>query len=129
MWYCAHVIMYHQYIDGNQIDYVGHENMVLIEAGSSREAHEKAEMLGRSQQDRGDTRPSTVDGRLTRYTYGGVRMVVECLREVSRTGPLASGDEVSYSTFIIESAEEFANYVGGRTAVVTLEGVNQADSG
>jgi hypothetical protein len=127
MWYCAHVVFYYRYEDGNQNDFVGHENMVLIDATSPREAHQKAVALARSEEN-GHRRPSTVNGRDAKYVFGGIRMVVKCLGQTSTdVVNFASGDEASYITFVIDNEKEFKNYVGGKEATITLEEVPQKE--
>lgn len=127
MWYCAHVVFYYRYEDGNQSDFVGDENMVLIDANSPREAHEKAVALAKTHET-GHRRPSFVNERQAKYVFGGVRMVVKCIGQMDcDVIDFASGDEASYHTFVIESAAEFENYVSGRRATITLEEIHRRE--
>src|SRR5262245_37645569 len=96
-WFTAHAVMYFEHTDGPQDGYVVWENVFLVDAADSKQAHVMAEAFAR-REETGERNSLTVNDRPARLVFGGIRQVVSvCHNGV--TGELASGDEVTYSEF------------------------------
>jgi hypothetical protein len=106
--------MYVKFKDGNQTKYPFWENIILIEAESSDEAYEKAEV--RARQDEGDSRGSfTHESRPARRVFAGLRKLVSCVFPEERPG---HGTEITYSQMEVTSGADFKKLVNGEPVMV-----------
>jgi hypothetical protein len=113
-WFAGHIIMAFRYKTGEQHSIPVYENIVLIEAENSRDAHARA--LARGREDEGDSAGSlTWGGRPARMVCEGVRKVVECERGARPD----SGSEVSYSEFEVGSEASLRALVAGESVDLT----------
>jgi Domain of unknown function (DUF4288) len=122
MWFAAHVIEVVRLRDGPQSSYPFYENIVLIEADSSREAHEKAEALARFEDSL--DRDVTWNDKPARHEYAGIRKIVSCQAPITYLGegdPLMTGTEVSYSSMEVESEEDLQKLIEGEPVTVYYE--------
>jgi hypothetical protein len=116
MWYAAHVIMAYRYCEGEQDKFPVQENVFLIEANSSHEAHRIAVKIG--EEEGRYAKPSAVYNEVpVRLTFEGVRKVVECL-PADRIG---TGTELTYTEFLVDSKESLKKLVSGGDVTVTLQ--------
>lgn len=116
MWYAAHVIMAFRYREGSQQTFPVYENVFLIEADSSRAAHDRAVEIGRAEASYDD--PSlTYNEVAVRKTFEGVRKVVQC----DPPDRIASGSEVTYSEISVTSEEDLRRLVAGEQVTVEYE--------
>jgi hypothetical protein len=121
MWYCAHVIMYFKFKDGQQDRFPVYENILLVEAATAEDAFEKAAELGRSEE--GDHHGSLRwGGRPATVVYAGTRKVIAVRGPAPSTDdrPI-HGAEVTYSQLVVEDAEALARLVEGEPVTVLYE--------
>ena len=117
MWYCVHAILYFEYKDGNQGDYVVWEHLYLIKADNPQEAGDKGKI--RAKQDEGDSSGGlTVNERPARLKYAGIRKIVDCQDLDMHTMLPTDGTELSYSELIVESPDEFEKLISGDPAAI-----------
>ena len=121
MWYAAHVVMVFRSRQGEQREFSLYENVFLVEADTPEQAHEQATKIGRDEEACDD--PSlTADGIPARLCFAGVRKVVSCLApNTANVSVLATGTELTYSQFTLDSEEALAKFVAGESAPVVLE--------
>jgi hypothetical protein len=121
MWYAAHVVMVFRYRTGEQKRLTVWENVFLVEAESPDEAHKLAVEIGKGYEAQDD--PSlTLGDTPVRLTFAGVRKVVSCLEAPTPDAlPLATGTELTYSQFTLDSEESLAGFVAGEPVPVVLE--------
>ena len=113
-WYAAHIIMYVRFKDGKQDKYPVWENIVLIEAGSDKEAWEKSKR--RALRYEGDSRGSfTWEGRPATWVFAGIRKINTCVDPEQR--PIDE-TEITYSEFGLTTAEDLRKLVDGEPVEV-----------
>src|SRR5262249_35022830 len=91
--------VYFQLTDGPQDEFLGYENVFLVQADTPDAARDKAEELARRAEgdDRGSLR---VGERSARRVFGSIRKGVSVAHE-GPDGQLGDGDEVTYSEFVL----------------------------
>ena len=119
-WYAAHCIMALRVLEGTQDHFPVHENVILIRAGTPREAWELAGVRGREDESHPDsgTRFYDDDPRPARWTFEGVRKVVEC--DDLQADP-AYGVEVTYSALVVDTEEDLRKLASGESVTVWYE--------
>lgn len=116
-WYAASAIIYTKFKEGNQDRYPVWENVILIEAESSNEAHKKA--IERAKMDEGDASGTYYyDDRPASMVFAGIRKIITC--EDSNDRP-RDGTEITYSTIEVYSEEDFSKLVNGEPVTVMYE--------
>jgi hypothetical protein len=97
--YAAHAIMYFRFKDTVQDYFPAWENVYLIEAADGEDPEARA--IQRAKQDEGDDSGTLIcDGHPAEIVLVGIRKVIS----VSHRGDedsLASGDELTYSRFLV----------------------------
>jgi hypothetical protein len=119
-WFAAHVIMYFKRARGPQTSFTAWENVHLIEAADADNAWRQAERIGRaSEGDDPTLREVEADGdHPMACVFAGVRKVITVSHE--RGGDqVGSGDEITFSEFILESEQAVRNLAAGKSTVVT----------
>ncbi len=115
MWFAAHVVMSLRYCEGKQETFPVYENVFLVEARSSAEAHAIAARIGR--EEGSYDKPSGVYNDVpVRLAFEGVRKVVECLP----ADKLETGTELTYTQFVLDSEEALTKLLDGDDATVTI---------
>ncbi|HEY2589845.1 MAG TPA: hypothetical protein VGI81_29140 [Tepidisphaeraceae bacterium] len=114
-WYAAHAIMYFRFKSGPQDRFSVWENVLLIEAAEGEDPWPKA--IERAKQDEGDCKGTLVwDGRPAELRFAGIRKIIS----VSQLGdgPLASGDELTYSELLVTDEESLRRLAAGESVNV-----------
>ncbi len=131
IWYAAHIIQYLKYLDGKQESYEVYENIVLIQAETSKAAFAEAEKIG--QRYEVDTTVGPED-RLARWTFAGIRNIVECqnvetdsLEQPPGFRP-THGTEITYIPLTIDSEEALSRLVNGQSVAVALDDTTPLDA-
>lgn len=103
-WYAAHAIMYLEYTDGlPQEEYTVWENIFLVEAEDETKALKKSAILAASDEDIKGEHGTVEQGRPGRWLFAGIRKLVRCVDSPTRPD---DGSEVTYSTYLVDSADE-----------------------
>jgi hypothetical protein len=116
MWYAAHVVMAVRYCEGKQETFPVYENVFLVEANSSAEAHAIAVKIGR-EEGAYDKPFGTYDDVPVKLTFEGVRKVVECLPAEK----LGTGTELTYTQFVLDSEEALTKLLDGDDVTLTIQ--------
>ncbi|HEY2589848.1 MAG TPA: hypothetical protein VGI81_29155 [Tepidisphaeraceae bacterium] len=105
-WYAAHAIMYFRLKSGPQDRFSVWENVLLIEAAEGEDPWPKA--IERAKRDEGDDEGSlTWGGRPAERRFAGIRKIL------SIDGPLASGDELTFSELLVTDEESLRRLAAG----------------
>ncbi|AHG22828.1 hypothetical protein Z042_14740 [Chania multitudinisentens RB-25] len=113
-WFAAHIIigMKPQNATGQPISV--YENVILIEAPSSHEAHSAATKIGQAQAELDDN--LTIDGIPAKRIFAGIRKIIS----ISNPYPLnqdedqpISGTEITYSEFEVENDQALYQLASG----------------
>lgn len=106
--YCAHVIMYVRFKDGNQNCYPIWENIYLVLADSFDEAEILAKKMGEDAS--GDSNGTFYwSNREAEWVFGGVRKIISCANS-----DLVSGIELTYSEYEITTEDQLKKLVAGK---------------
>lgn len=116
-WYAAHLIMYHKRKRGPQKRFLVWENIVLIQAATSDEAYDKAEQLGREEEEASSDSRITIGGHPSRLIFAGVRKVTTCVDKDRRPN---DGTEVTYNEFGVRSEAAIKKLVDGENVMLEL---------
>ncbi|WMJ70563.1 DUF4288 domain-containing protein [Stenotrophomonas sp. 24(2023)] len=117
MWYCAHAIFYYRY-DG-QDSYPVHENVYLISAPAEEQAMRAAAAIAAEYEQLGGDSQLEIDGRKAEYVFAGVRKLISIESGVEDFGvDAASGVEVTYSAFDVESLADVLSLASGDPVAV-----------
>jgi hypothetical protein len=112
--FCAHVIIWMKYEDGNQNEYPIWENVYLIRAESEDGAWNKAECRGKEECEDDDLE---VDGRPARWTYGGVRKLISVIEasflECSIHESCEDIIELTWNEFTVTDKESLDKLIAG----------------
>jgi hypothetical protein len=119
MKYAAHLIMAVKFDDAPQDRYPVYENVVLVEAETDERALEVATEIGRREEQEGS--PFRWDGRPARWSFAGVRKLIECQTPGSDDEELRPGTEVTYSQLVLGSEEDLRKLVDGEPVNVLYE--------
>ena len=121
MWYAAHIVMAIRYENpDDQHDYPVWENVVLVRADSDEKALQKADCLGRSEEDDG-SEGLRWQGKPARWVFAGVRKLIECRTPDDPQDRLRTGTEVTYSQMVLDSREALEKFVNGEPVPVLYE--------
>jgi uncharacterized protein DUF4288 len=108
-WFAAHTVMDVRFKDGRQDSYPVWENVLLIEATDGDDAYANA--VARAQTDEGDSQGSmTWDSRPAEWVLAGIRKVISVTHHATGLG---SGDEITYSEFLIQHRADLDRFVNG----------------
>jgi hypothetical protein len=130
-WYGANIIIYLEYLDGNQDKYPVEENIVLIKATTGKEAFIEAEKIGRQYELK--VTIGAVD-KPAKWVYGGVRAIIECqdidpdTLEQSPNFVPSHGTEVSYASLIVDNKEALTKLINGESVSIILEDATPLNS-
>lgn len=117
MWFAAHIVTVFRYRNRRQRKYHVWENVVLIEAATSKEAWEKAETIGKAEAAHDD--PSlTINGIPARLEFAGIRKVVAVDDPQDEIG---HGTEVTYNKFNVASKTDLEKLICGEPVPVEYE--------
>jgi len=118
-WYAAHIVMSLRLKSGVQDSFPIWENIVLLEASSTKEAVRSAEAHGHSAA--GDDQGTlTWDRKPAEWRFAGVRKILKCEEEDEQP---SGGTEITFSEYILEDDESIGSFVSGdRTTLVCDEG-------
>jgi len=119
MKYAAHIIMAVKYETVRQEDYPIYENIVLIDADSDEQAIEKAESLGRQEEE--ESEAFRWDDKPARWRFAGVRKLIECRTPGSLDDGIGHGTEITYSQMVLRSEEDLQQFVAGKSVTVCYE--------
>ena len=125
-WYAAHIIEYLKFLDGKQDNYEVYENIVLIQADTSEAALIEAKKLGQKYEVEVTVGP---ENRPARWTFAGIRTLVECQAfnsdtlEQSPNFKPSHGTEVTYIPMTVDSEEALTQLVKGQSVNVSLDDV------
>jgi len=119
-WFAAHVIMYFKRRQGPQAVFAAWENVHLIEAPDAKDAWAQAERIGHATAvDDPTLREVGPDGEHPmKCVFAGVRKVITVSHERG-DDQLGSGDEITFSEFILESEEAVRQLATGKPTEVT----------
>ncbi len=120
--YIAHIIMYYEYIDGNQDDYYCWEDMILVQGKSYKEAYDKAMKIAKKNEDYSGK--CMHNGRPVNIVCKGNRQVVSIDYPYDK---VIDRTEVTYLTLTFETKEQFESYVTDNTAIVTYTHIGYKD--
>ena len=121
-WFAAHVVVYFRWKDQPQTRFTVWENVHLLEAADHVEARVQAEALGRREE--GDARGTLemTDDAGTRHSatvvFAGVRKVLSVAHE-RVNNQLGSGDEVTFSEFVVDDEDTIRRLAGGEVVALT----------
>jgi hypothetical protein len=124
-WYAAHIILYTKFSDGIQDTYPVWENVLMINAPTSDEAFDRAERKGRFEAS--GSEGYTYGGRPATWVFAGIRKLNECIEdfdpeEQALGGMEVDGTEVTYSSFVLDSATALQQLVAGKSVSLVYEG-------
>ena len=125
-WYAAHSIMYVKFKDGNQDKYPIWENIILIEASSSDEAWDKAEIRAREDEDE-DENPrgeSFWEGRPFKFVFAGIRKLVSCMDKeifLNEENSPTHGTEITYSQMEFPDFDSLSKFLKGEEVSVKYD--------
>lgn len=125
-WYAASLIFVFRVREGKQAHFPVWENVYLIEAQSDRDAWEKAEELGRTEQV--DDESLTVDDQPASLHFSGVRKLVTIQNPFAMNPNAAAPSdksEITYSTFVLNSEEDLKRLVAGDRVGLVYEEENR----
>ncbi len=113
-WYVASIIMSIKTLEQPQSQIPVYENFVLIEAETSTEALEKAEVIGRNEAFYNND--MTLDNKAAKMVYEGLRKLINISNpepfDLDHDRPV-SGTELTYSQYILENNEQMKDLVDG----------------
>jgi hypothetical protein len=112
-WYVASLVMNTRFDQGPQTEYPVWENLILIQAKSSRRALDRANKLGRSAQ-KELAHSVMYRGRHASLTFAGVRRLVTL-----EDGRPTDGSQVSMTLFQVRGQKAFRRLLRGKE--VSLE--------
>ncbi len=118
MWYCAHAILYWNYVGECKPDddVLIWEHLYLIEADDAADAHVKAQR--RAIEDESTDDSFTLNDRPARLKFAGVRKVVECQNTyVTHDDPI-DGTELSYNTLTVKNLDDLKLLFAGEPVQV-----------
>jgi hypothetical protein len=115
-WYCAHIVMRMRYRVGPQQPLFLMENIVLLQAPTPEEARIQATTRGHLDSNEDDP-TFTCDDRPAYWEFAGVRQLISCDDEDDRP---ASGTEVTYLEYRVESEDDIARLLSGQGTRVEL---------
>ena len=121
-WYAAHVVMAFRLTRHPQTEWHAFENVFLIEADSSKDAHAKARQRGLEDESHDDS--LTLRGRPAVLEFAGIRKIVACFSEDERPG---DGTEVTYTELEFSSREQLDRFLDGKEANVLVSDVLDDD--
>ncbi len=109
--YSVSVIMYYEYIDGNQDDYYCWEDIILVKAKNYNYACDKAIEIGEANEDYSGK--CMHNGRAVNIVCEDIRMYVDLSSylEINDISELTNYNELIDSTFIFETQEKFEDYL------------------
>lgn len=117
-WFVAHVVLrvdYKELIPSSQVSCW--ENLYLIQANTSAEAHSKAVVL--AQQATGDDSGTfRWEGKPARWVFAGIRKVVECCSEASDLG---DGTELTFYQLVFPTQNDLQAYLDGNSVSVLID--------
>ena len=127
-WYAAHILVYLKYLEETQDLYDIQENIVLVEASDSQAAWTIADELGKKYESDMLTGP---EKKPARWTYGGIRVVIECqdvepetLNQPPDFKP-KHATEVTYLPYTVKSVETLNKLIKGEAVDISLEDSNR----
>jgi hypothetical protein len=114
LWFAAHLLLYAKQKECRGGKTRVWENIVLIKAGSEKEAFAKAAERGKA--DEGDDDGTfRWGGKPARWVFAGVRKLTLCEDPERRPG---DGTEVSYTEFEVASEQAVAKLLDGKPVLV-----------
>ncbi|HEY8504772.1 MAG TPA: DUF4288 domain-containing protein [Gemmataceae bacterium] len=120
MWYAAHLVELFRYVNpADQHEFRFYENVVLIEAETSKEAWEKAEQLGKEEATASANSGTTVNGKPVVMEFAGIRKLVECL-PYDPDNFFTTGTEITYSEMSVKTEEDLMQYLRGKPVDVEM---------
>lgn len=126
-WYAAHIIEYLRYLDNSQDEYFVNENVILIKSDDSEKAYIEAKKIGLKNETDTEIGP---DHRLARWTFSGVRKIVECqdndaagLKQPEIFLP-HQGTEITYTSLLVNTKEDLEMLSKGGAVKVELEDIS-----
>jgi hypothetical protein len=121
-WFAAHAVMCLKCLDGKQEHFPVWENVLLIEAEDDDQAWSKANERGKEDETEGGTVMNrdgrtvprqTLDGRPARWEFAGIRKLIK-VRHKGLEDDLRSGDEITFSEFVLASEAEVRYLADGK---------------
>jgi len=115
-WYAAHGAFYFRLKSGTQESFSVWENVYLVRASNEEEAKLKAHQIARSQVDPPDE-TLTLDGEPAELVFVGLRKIIS-VAHIDSSEELRSGDEITYSEFVLPSMESVKRFAAGESLKV-----------
>lgn len=117
MWYAAHAVMLIRLKSGEQTEFSVWENIILIQAATPDEAHEKA--AKRAREDEGDSENTfTWNEEPAEFKFLGLRKLMECFSDEKRPN---DGDEITHNQIKFANRDQLELYVAGEEAQLTID--------
>ena len=108
-WFAAHAVMYLKLKDEPQDNFLVWENVLLVQADTPDQAEERA--VARAREDEGDSNGTLTYGdKPATWVFAGLRKV---LSVAHRADSLRSGDEVTYSEFLLQDLASIQKFARG----------------
>lgn len=118
-WFAASAVMYVKLKEGDQVEFPVWENVLLIEAEDGEEAMKLA--IERARQDEGDSKGSfTWDGKPATWLFAGIRKLLTVSHD-SVDDKIGSGDEITFSQFVLSSEADVRALAGGDEVTLKYE--------
>ena len=105
--------------------YFVYENVYLVRATTAKNARRRGEAFARAEVE-GEAGIVNWDGRPGKLSFVGIRKVVECAADPSRSGPsdvtrVYDGVEATYSCFLLRTKRELSRFISGKPVAVVYE--------
>jgi hypothetical protein len=119
-WYCAHIILWASYMDGNQDDYPIWERVYLVKALDSDEAWTNAEAKGEKEAKVENI--LEINNRNIKWKYGGVRKVISTIEDSLIEIKLNNSIdilEITWNEFYVSDEENLKKLIEGKPVKIT----------
>ncbi|HSZ56337.1 MAG TPA: hypothetical protein VK797_11790 [Tepidisphaeraceae bacterium] len=114
--YAAHAILFFRFKETRQNYFPVWENVYLIEVADGEDPETKA--LQRARQDEGDSSGTlTYDGHPAELVFVGIRKIIS-VSHISQDDSLTSGDELTYSKFVVSDKTSLHRLARGEPTTV-----------
>lgn len=118
MWYAAHAVMLFRLKEGEQTEFSVWENIILIQAATPDEAHEKAEARAKEDETKYEENGLTWDDELAEFKFLGLRKLMQCFSDEQQP---SDGTEVSHNQITFADREQLDKFVAGEEAQLTID--------
>ena len=121
MWYAAHAVMLIRLKSGDQTEFTVWENILLIEAATPDEAHDKAK--SRALEDEWNLDDTfTWDDKPAEFKFLGLRKLNQCFSfDGQQSQQPGDGDEITFNQIRFANREQLELYVAGEEAQLTID--------